>query len=214
MGCRHFLREYVSLCLLFLLTVLTPAGATPTGITYDSAFAFRTVCTSLTAVAERMEKWDNSRFVYHDLDMYELPFGPSCDDDCESDEGWNMPNAYNAAKRHSDIARPLPPYHFGAYVMIIVAMIGLISYCLDVYMRSVKQLILHAADMSATPTLTPTAIDRAATTAHGRDSPTLYDYFELDELRLLLGLVPPQLSLCLGPPRATGWRTGSATSTT
>jgi hypothetical protein len=78
-------------------------------------------------------------------------------------------------------------------------MIGLISYCLDVYMRSVKQLFLHAADMSATPTLTPTAIDRAATTAHGRDAPTLYDYFELDELRLLLGLVPPQLSLSWSP---------------
>jgi hypothetical protein len=45
----------------------------------------RVSCTSLTAVVERVEKWDNSRFVYHDLDVYELPFGPRTD---ESDEGW------------------------------------------------------------------------------------------------------------------------------
>jgi hypothetical protein len=78
--------------------------------------------------------------------------------------------------------------------MIIVAMMGLISYCLDGYTRSVKQLFSHAADMSATPTIALATSDRATTTAHERAAPTLYDYFELDELRLLLGLVPPRLS--------------------
>jgi hypothetical protein len=42
----------ISLCLLFLLTVVTPANATP-AIVYDSAFAFCTVCTSLTAAMEK-----------------------------------------------------------------------------------------------------------------------------------------------------------------
>jgi hypothetical protein len=71
----------VGLCLLFLLTVVTPAGATP-AIAYDSAFAFRTVCTSLTAAVEKADKGYDSRFVYHDLDVYDLPFGPRTEDCC------------------------------------------------------------------------------------------------------------------------------------
>jgi hypothetical protein len=83
--------------------------------------------------------------------------------------------------------------------MTFIATAMLVSYCLAEFLRSMMQSLLHAAAMGTEPTLTPTTVDRAKATAGEKEAPAMYDYFELDELRLLLGLMVPQPSLSWCP---------------